>query len=683
MRAIATILVAFVGVFGLVPRVIAAGALPRSIMQIQGASHTSPFLGDSVITTGVVTLRAGDGFYLQDPTGDGDDATSDAIFVFTGASPGVSAGDDVRVDGPVNEFLPGGDATNLTVTEIRRPRVVVLGGGRALPAPVAIGPAGRSPPATVIDDDALGRYEPALDGLDFYESLEGMQVRVARPRVVNKTNPFGELWVVADGTAQLSLRGALAVAPSDLNPERIQIDDALLAQPMPAFNSGEMIADVEGILSYRFGNYELLVPEAPVRRSVPTSREIDTLARDADRIRIATFNVHNLGPDDAEHVEQVARIIVSHLGAPEIVGLEEIEDGSGPEDDGTVDGTATLQRLAASISLADGPRYDFVEIPPRDGADGGAPGGNIRVALLFDPARVALVRRGEPVGSAETRVEQVDGAPRLSRSPGRVAPAHPAWIQSRKPLAAEFRVGGRPLFVVVAHFISRSRSTPLFGAVQPARDPDGERRALQAGVVAGFVADILAVDREARVVVLGDLNDDWFSAPLSILASAPLRSPIDTLAPGERYTLFFDGNAHAFDHVLVSESLAGGVRHDIVHVAAEFADGASDHDPVAVSVRVATPEAPPALVLSEPRPNPFSSRAELDYRVVRPARVRIDVFDVRGTGVRSFHAATASAAGTWRWDGTDDTGRRVPAGVYLIRVSDGAVERTKKAVLIR
>src|SRR5258705_12235122 len=86
---------------------------PRvSIMEIQGASLVSPFLADSVSTTGIVTRLARDGFYVQDAIGDGDDATSDALFVRSAAT--VFVGDEVRLSGLVGEFLPASDATNLT-----------------------------------------------------------------------------------------------------------------------------------------------------------------------------------------------------------------------------------------------------------------------------------------------------------------------------------------------------------------------------------------------------------------------------------------------------------------------------------------------------------------------------------------------------------------------------------------
>ncbi|MCY4603826.1 MAG: hypothetical protein OXE49_06290, partial [Gemmatimonadetes bacterium] len=43
---------------------------------------------------------------------------------------------------------------------------------------VVLGAAGRQPPTRIIDDDRFAVFDPAEDGIDFYESLEGMLVEV-------------------------------------------------------------------------------------------------------------------------------------------------------------------------------------------------------------------------------------------------------------------------------------------------------------------------------------------------------------------------------------------------------------------------------------------------------------------------------------------------------------------------
>ena len=62
------------------------------IYQLQGAGLVSPYAKQWVDTYGLVTGILPDGFYLQDPFGDGDPATSDGIFVYTQKPPTVSQG---------------------------------------------------------------------------------------------------------------------------------------------------------------------------------------------------------------------------------------------------------------------------------------------------------------------------------------------------------------------------------------------------------------------------------------------------------------------------------------------------------------------------------------------------------------------------------------------------------------
>ena len=91
---------------------------PTRIRDIQGASHPSPSNGQMVTNvSGIVTAKRTDGtgnnantgFYLQDPSPDADDATSEAIFVRTQAgAASVNVGDAVTVlTGIVREWRPG------------------------------------------------------------------------------------------------------------------------------------------------------------------------------------------------------------------------------------------------------------------------------------------------------------------------------------------------------------------------------------------------------------------------------------------------------------------------------------------------------------------------------------------------------------------------------------------------
>jgi hypothetical protein len=174
---------------------------------------------------------------------------------------------------------------------------------------------------------------------------------------------------------------------------------------------------------------------------------------------------------------------------------------------------------------------------------------------------------------------------RLSFSPGRIDPTNAAFTTSRKPLAGEFRFRGQHLFVIANHFNSKGGDQPLFGRFQPPRRPTETQRIQQAKVVHDFVAAIEAADPDAGVVVLGDLNDFEFSTALATLRQGVLHPLIETLPQQERYTYDFEGNSQALDHVLVSDALfARPFAYDVVHVNAEFAEQASDHDPQVVRI---------------------------------------------------------------------------------------------------
>ena len=62
---------------------------------------------------------------------------------------------------------------------------------------------------------------------------------------------------------------------------------------------------------------------------------------------------------------------------------------------------------------------------------------------------------------------------------------------------------------------------------------------------------------------------------------------MDTLPAEERYSYVFDGNSQVLDQILVSDELmTPAPEYDSVHVNAEFADQASDHDPQVARVVV-------------------------------------------------------------------------------------------------
>ena len=64
-----------------------------------------------------------------------------------------------------------------------------------------------------------------------------------------------------------------------------------------------------------------------------------------------------------------------------------------------------------------------------------------------------------------------------------------------------------------------------------------------------------------------------------------LKPLITTLPAGEQYSYVYDGNSQTLDHILTSPAVRR-FDYDVVHINAEFADQASDHDPQIVRIDV-------------------------------------------------------------------------------------------------
>lgn len=174
----------------------------------------------------------------------------------------------------------------------------------------------------------------------------------------------------------------------------------------------------------------------------------------------------------------------------------------------------------------------------------------------------------------------------LSASPGRINPASPAWADSRKPLVGEYTFRGEPVFVIGNHFASKGGDQPLHGRYQEPTRSSETKRIQQAAEVNAFVTSLLKADKSAHVVTLGDFNDFAFSPTFTALTKGKVLKPlITTLPASERYSYVFDGNSQTLDHILTSPAIRR-FDYDVVHINAEFADQASDHDPQVVRVKI-------------------------------------------------------------------------------------------------
>ncbi|SBT90640.1 hypothetical protein GA0115233_102090 [Streptomyces sp. DI166] len=566
------------------------------IHDIQGTTRISPYAGQQVtdvtgVVTGIRTYGSSRGFWIQDPNPDADPATSEGVFVFTSSTPkGVAVGDLVSVSGTVSEFVPGGTSSgNQSLTEITKPTFTVVSSGNPVPAATVID-AKSVPNAYVPDGDTAADnsinalpLRPSKYALDRYESLEGMNVQVSDTRVVGATDPYTELWVTVKPREHANRRGGTVYGSYDAqNTGRLQIQSLGSTADFPKANVGDTLTGTtSGPLDYnQFGGYTLVASQLGTLKSGDLKRETTEKQRRGE-LAVATYNVENLDPSDATF-DAHAAAIVNNLRSPDIVSLEEIQDNTGSKNDGVVAADQTVGKLIDAIVAAGGPRYDWRGVDPADGTDGGEPGGNIRQVFLFNPERVSFTDRAGGDATTAVGVKKVRGKAALTVSPGRIDPTNEAFASSRKPLVGEFVFRGRTVIVIANHFNSKGGDHSLTSQYQPVARSSETQRHQQATLVNSFVKDVLATEKNARVIALGDINDFEFSGTARILESGgALWSAVKSLPRSERYSYVYQGNSQVLDQILVSPSIRRGcdLEYDSVHINAEFNDQISDHDP--------------------------------------------------------------------------------------------------------
>lgn len=238
------------------------------IHTIQGQKSTtglrlSPYAGQKVSTTGVVTTVLSNAFFIQarDADADNDPTTPEGIEIFTSTKPTVALGNYVQVTGTVQTY-PAVTASHTPATEITSPAIAVLSTGNALPTPVTLTAAMLTP----------------SDGLYQLTPYEGMRVTIASVTASSGTNgsitsaneatetatSTGYFYAVITGTPRpfrepgIDIRDAVVpgepsgVAKFDDNPERILIDSTIAGGTSIEISTGAVLANVTGVLDFTF-----------------------------------------------------------------------------------------------------------------------------------------------------------------------------------------------------------------------------------------------------------------------------------------------------------------------------------------------------------------------------------------------------------------------------------------------
>lgn len=519
-----------------------------AIQTIQGAELFSPLAGRKVTTRGVVTGATRKGFFIQDPEGDASASPSRGIFVFQRHRK-PRMGSLVEVEGEVTDYQP--DPSCRPTTQLVDATTRVL--------------ADRGPAIEPVWLTAERVLVERADLATLLNGLEGMLVGIeAGATFVAPSNPFGDYVLLPPGADVVRTQhGGVLIdphAPDQWLPgfRVLEYGDA------PTVNVGATLLEpVIGPLNFRVTSYQMATT-GPVRvRPVPVATARTRLRGDGARVTVLTLNGFNLDThvEDASRVSDpgrdvdddvgdgrfrtLGRAIVKEAGSPWIVALQEIQDDDGAEITGATRARRTYARLIAAVRRAGGPSYEWADIPPEAGADGGQPGGNIRNAYLYDPRRVRIV----------------DGSLR------RIGAESPAFEGSRKPLAARFSLveGRGQLEVINVHLASKRHQNGLFAPDRPGFDPRLAVRVQQAGVIAEHLAPLRSSGVDYYVT--GDFNDFEFSETLRALTGDHSVNLVESVPTPLRFDYNHRGLSEALMHGVVAKRQLDGreVDYEILH----------------------------------------------------------------------------------------------------------------------
>jgi 5'-nucleotidase len=653
-----------------------------TIGAVQGTGDTSAANGKTVTVQGTVVgdLRPGglNGVDIEG-TSDGDDTTSDGIFVFTPNLTGLKQGDVIAVHGKVSEFNG--------LTEISGSDVVGCGTA-ALPAPATL----------PIPSDGATR-----------EHFESMLVAPSTTLTVSDVydlDYYGEVTLSSGGRlitpTEAADTGDPAQAVAAENARRsIVLDDgsnAKLAgpprQPSPYLTVDDPVrvgdtAQLQPeVLHYTAGFWMLEPADSTWQGTTfaPTNPRPAGPPDVGGNLRIADFNVLNYFVDlhkdfplarGAENEEEFTRQqtkIVEAISTmnPDIATLHEIENSAvinPPSGE-----YHAVETLIAALEQKQGlPAGTWAYVPAHEDTDA------ITNAIIYRTDKVSAV--GGPMTP-----DAADMAP---------------FGNARTPIAQTFHAGDETFSIIANHLKSKGSSC---GGTSDASDTAGGNcngdRVTQAHALVDFANQVKAQSHTDDVLLSGDFNSYRYEDPVDVITEAGYTDEAPNRAPGQ-YSYVFDGASGSLDHTFASPSIDSritGMGVWDINAPESFAyeyDGdpnlyapnqyrASDHNPTLLGLRT---HPKPTAALSDATPQRgdtdtvtgryFTAGTTVQVTVPRPGHPQVLTATVGPDGTVSvpFRVHPGLRAGTYEVTLAGADGERASASFTVADPPESAPGR--------
>lgn len=394
-------------------------------------------------------------------------------------------------------------------------------------------------------------------------------------------------------------------------------------EPMRTF---DRLDSVTGAIRLHYNEFKVIVDHMPTYNRGADPSDVLTIDAPANlkTLAVATFNVENLYDmrDDPEDdcdfaddpgcpdvrkpfnylpetqeaydakVHALAKQLIEDLHAPDLLLIQEAEDQDFVVPLGQND---PLVDLALAVQKLGGPEYHVAN--DRDGTDVRG----IISAFMYQPARLKLteIKADHSIFGTAPNVDFAHPALPMNADVSNPKCFNTSYeeidgkrtnvvaVFSRAMQVAHFTFKGQSLYALNNHFSSRP-------------DKKVERRKNQAAMNAAVAKSVMKLDPDAWVIVGGDLNTfprpdeptpDEPTDQLGSLYEAGLINLYDDILlknPAAAYSYVYKGQSGTLDHIFVSPNLNSLVKKSgFIHVNSDFADGATDHDPVLM--HIATP----------------------------------------------------------------------------------------------
>ncbi|MDR1973157.1 MAG: ExeM/NucH family extracellular endonuclease [Bacteroidales bacterium] len=569
-------------------------AMAQPVYEIQGTGEISSYDGQQVTTEGVVTAvfqktNSLDGFYIQDTLGDGNDNTSDAIFIYNNTP--VAVGDYVQITGTVGEYN--------SQTQISNASVSILASNRKVP---------------------FIRKNFPLDFQGSREAMEGMAFILPHTMYIINANDQTRY-------GQVHLASKLLRAPTDqalpLSAEYNDIlywnsiDDIILDDASTRSNpTPTPYTDADGSMRTsrhcdslycimgQQGNTYLLYPAVePVFYGNPRTAAPDETLLGNYNLKVCGFNIEHFG------------------------NSSELQKS----------------RIVKAVMTIDADIYGFCEVLQD----------NTVIKALVDAmneAKGSDVYTYLPLHTSSSTYEVVQVVYRTDRvAPYKGSFKISTGVQNRKFIQAFSINGSSEVFVFsINHFKAKSGT----GTGANADQGDGQgvfnyNRTLEAQALLSKLNELNYYYGTQRMLIMGDLNSFHFEDPIMVFRRAGYTN-LTNYFDSNSYSYHYGSHVEYLDYSLATDSLAKlATGATVWHINTDEPSSlsyerssstdiyrCSDHDPVIVGLNFPNISTPVEQTQEKPRFVIFPNPATDNVSVFSAHSVKdISIFSMSGNNV--------------------------------------------------